>query len=280
MRRPDIRTIRRAVVGRAIAPISAVSRTVVVIHRTRSIPRVRRTIGISPSAPDGVIVISAARAPIPSPPAPSPWAVINEQSADSDANSKSDQRSGNHTARGTDVNHGGIVLRNVDHLRICRLDYVHRLSRGGLLHFHLIISVGAQCAGVISLRAQTLNRIGDGSLVGCERVADGAVVVDVLGHHGDDLRKIHQRDKCGIESGSLRRVSERSAGEIAVCLQPIIDVENFLWIGAGGGDLSQQSVGIERDRSQQLVQFVRSGRSLVLRAEQRDKVLRKYERDE
>src|SRR5271156_30099 len=47
IRWPVIRMIRRAVVRRAIAPIAAVSGTVVVVHRARMVPIVRRTIWIS-----------------------------------------------------------------------------------------------------------------------------------------------------------------------------------------------------------------------------------------
>jgi hypothetical protein len=195
-----------------------------------------------------VIVIGAARSPIPSPAAPSPRPVINQQRANPNANSETDQRSGNDSARGTNVNHRRIVNRNINHLWIHGLNYVNRLT-GGLLHVHLELRIRAQRAGSICLGAQSLNRVGDGRLVSGKCDADGSVIVDVLRHHGDDLREIHQRDERRIESRCLRSIGQRGAGEVGILDQPIINVENFLRIRAGGGDLSQQRIGIERHGS-------------------------------
>jgi len=165
-------------------------------------------------------------------------------------------------------------------LRIGWLDYIDRLTRG-LLHFHLILVVAAQRAGSIGLRAQTLNRSRDRRLVRRKCVADGGVVVDVLRHHGDDLGKIYQGYERWIEARRLRRVGERGAAEIGILLQPVIHVENFLRIGAGSGDLREQRIRIERDRSEQLVQFFgRGGRRRVLRTDQWREVLGKQKCDE
>jgi hypothetical protein len=143
------------------------------------------------------------------------------------------------------------------------------------LHFHLGLLIGAQRAWSISLRAQSLNRIGHGRLVRRKCHADGGVIVYVLRHHRDHLRKIHQRDERRIKSRRLRRIGERSAGKVRILYQPIINVENFLRVGASSSDLRQQGIRVQRHRSQQLIQLVSSGRSSVLRANQRDKVLRK-----
>lgn len=161
-------------------------------------------------------------------------------------------------------------------MRICRLDDVDRLTRGGLLHFYLILVVAAQRARGIGLRSQPLNRSRNRRLVRCKRIADSGVIVNVLRHHGYDLRKIYQRYERWIESGRLCGVGERGAAEIGILLQPVIHIENFLWIGAGRGDLCEKRIGIKGDWREQLVQFVGSGRSRVLRAEQWYKVLRKH----
>ncbi len=130
------------------------------------------------------------------------------------------------------------------------------------------------------MRSQALNRSGNRSLVRQKRFADRSVIVNVLRHHGYDLRKIHQRYKCGIEARRLRRVGERAAAEIGILLQPVIHIENFLRICAGRGDLRQKGIRIEGDGSEQLVQFFGSGERSVLRSDQRYKVLRKYECDQ
>lgn len=88
--------------------------------------------------------------------------------------------------------------------------------------------------------SQPLNRSSNRRLVRQKRFADGGVIVDVLRHHGYDLRKIHQRYKCWIEARRLRRVGERGPAEIGILLQPVIDVEHFLRICAGSSDLRQK----------------------------------------
>jgi hypothetical protein len=95
------------------------------------------------------------------------------------------------------------------------------------------------------------------------------------------LRKIHKRYERRIESRRLRRIGQRSAAEVGILYQPIINVENFLRVRASSGDLREQGIRIQRHRSQQLIQLVSRGRSsVVLRANQRHKVLRKYQCDE
>jgi hypothetical protein len=134
-------------------------------------------------------------------------------------------------------------------LRICGLDDVDRLTRG-LLHFHLILGVTAQRARGIGLGAQALNRSGNRCLVRQKCVADGGVIIDVLRHHGYDLGKIHQRDERWIKSRLLCCVGKRGAGEIGILQEPVINVENFLRIGAGSGDLRQKGIRIEGDWSE------------------------------
>jgi len=203
-------------------------------------------IWISPPHPHGVIVISAVRSPIPSPAAPAPWLVAGDHRSNRDSRSKSDQRCGGDVRAGRDVDNGGIVNRDIDNLRICRLDDVDRLTCG-LLHFHLILVVAAQCARSIGLSAQTLNRCGNRRLIGRKRVADRGVIVNVLRHHGYDLGKIYQRNERWIKSRRLCCVGERGAAEIGILLQPVIHIEYFLRIGAGSGDLRKQRIRIERD---------------------------------
>ena len=122
---------------------------------------------------------------------------------------------------------------------------------------------------------QALNRSGDRRLVRRKCGADGSVVVNILRHHGYDLRKIHQRHERWIESRSLRCIGERFTAEIGILQQPVIHIENFLRIGAGRGDLREQGIRIEGDWSEQLVQFVGSGKRRVLRANEWREILRK-----
>ena len=70
--------IRRTVVRWTVVPIPAVAGPVHVHHRTRPIPDTRWAIRISPSYPTAVIVVDAARSPVPSPTTPSPGLVVDQ----------------------------------------------------------------------------------------------------------------------------------------------------------------------------------------------------------
>jgi hypothetical protein len=78
---------------------------------------------------------------------------------------------------------------------------------------------------------------------------NGGIIVDVLRHHLQHLRKIYQCDKRGIESLLLRRVRQLSPVQIKVLLQPVINIKNLLRIRRSSSDLRQQRIGIKRDRS-------------------------------
>jgi hypothetical protein len=79
------------------------------------------------------------------------------------------------------------------------------------------------------------------------------VVVDVLHHHLQHGRETEQSKKRWIESMPLCGLDLSGAGEVRVLRQPVVNVENLLWIGGGRRNLSQQRIGIKRDRRQQLI---------------------------
>jgi hypothetical protein len=74
-------------------------------------------------------------------------------------------------------------------------------------------------------------------LVGHHRRANRGVVINILRHHLDDLRKPNQSYKRGVESLLLGGGGQLGNGEILVLGQPIIDVQNFLGIGGRCRDL-------------------------------------------
>ncbi len=245
--------VRRPVVRRMIVPIAAVARTAVIWHRPRAVPVVRRTIGISPSYPDRVVVISAVRTPVPPPATPSPGLVIGDQRADCDSSPKTDQRSSNHgTGARLDINDGRIILRHINYLRIRRLNYIDGLT-SLLLYFHLLLRICAQRARRIGLGAQPLNRSRDGCLICGECLSNGGVIVNVLRHHIQHGRKIYQRDKRRIESRLLRRIGQRGTCHAGIVLKPVGNIQNFLRIGGRRGDLRKKGIGIQSYRGQQLI---------------------------
>jgi hypothetical protein len=163
--------------------------------------------------------------------------MVDQQCPNSNPYSKTDQRCGGHcTGAWPDIDHRRIVLRNIHHLRIRRLNYINCLARS-LLHLHLLFRGAAQSARAISLISQALNRSRDCSLIRRECLTDGCIIVDILRHHLEHLRKIDQRDKCRIESLLLRRIRQCCARQRRILRQPVIHIQNFLRIGRSRGDL-------------------------------------------
>ena len=86
-----------------------------------------------------MIVVNAAASPIPSPAAPSPGLVVDEKSPYTNADSKADERRRHNRARAwSDIDHRGVVLRDINRLRVDGLNGIDRLS-ALLLHLNLLL---------------------------------------------------------------------------------------------------------------------------------------------
>jgi hypothetical protein len=234
-----VHRIGRPIVRRPIAPIAAVSRTTAVVHRSRVIPHIGRPIATVPTAPRPMIVVDA-MPPTPSPATPPPRLVTRDQSSDPDTNAEGNKRRCHNGARTwRSVHHRRVILRYVDNLRIGRLNNIHRLA-GDLLHLDLLLFIAAQRARGIRLRAQTLDRSSDLSLIGCHGLPNCRVVVNVLRHHLKHAREGQQSKKGRIESITLCRIGLRSARKVRIFCQPVINVEDLLRVGRGRRNLSKQ----------------------------------------
>jgi hypothetical protein len=124
---------RRPVVRRSIAPVSTISRPVIPGDWPGPVRVMGGSIAASPSSPGAAIVVNLPSSPVPTPAAPTPG-LAHQQGSDSDRNPKSDQP----RARSRRVNHGRIVLRDVHHLWIHRLNDVGWLS-GVSLNLYLLL---------------------------------------------------------------------------------------------------------------------------------------------
>jgi hypothetical protein len=153
-------------------------------------------------------------------------------------------------------------LRHVHHLRIRRLNHINGLPCR-LLHFNGLLRVGTERSRGIGLRTQPLNRVGHRALIRRKCLSNGGIIVDVLRHHLQNLRKIYQRNKGGIESLLLRGIGERGSCQSLVCCQPVVDIQNFLRIRRCRHDLRQQRIGIERNRREQLIELLRGERGVL-----------------
>jgi hypothetical protein len=119
-------------------------------------------------------------------------------------------------------------LYHIDSLRACPL------------HNNRLLRVRAQSSRGISLGAKALDGIGNRGLICRHGLANRCIVVDIVRHHLQDVRKMHQSNESRIKSLLLRGIAERIAGKPRIVGEPIIDVENFLRVRGGGCNLREQ----------------------------------------
>jgi hypothetical protein len=97
--------------------------------------------------------------------------------------------------------------------------------------------IALERADGVSLLPETLYGIHNHPLVRSERFTDRGVVVDVVGHHVEDLRKIHKRYESRIETLLLRRIGARLSDQPRVLTNPIVYIKDLLRIGRCCADL-------------------------------------------
>ncbi len=269
------RTIDRpgwTVVRWPIAPIPAKPRAVVIYHGSRAIIRARRTVAAIPTSPRAAVVVNPPASPVPSPSAPAPG-LADQKRGDPDGNAESDES----RAGPAGIHHRGIVLRQVHHLRIRRLNHINGLP-AGLLHLNLLLGTAAQRARSIGLCPQTLDGRRNLALIGRDRRPNRGIVVDVLSHHLDYLGKARQGDEGWIKTLLLGSRRQLRHAEVLVLPQPVIEIQDLLRIGRRRRNLRQQSIGIKRNRRQQLIQLLRRGHGRSLRLQVGCQALKQQEK--
>ena len=135
-----------------------------------------------------------------------------------------------------------VVLRNVDHLRIRRLD-----DDDLLLRLHHLLRVRLQVAGRLRLAPEDLHGLEHRALVGDDRLAERAGPVEVVAHHLDDVRIVQQR---------LHRVVplvvDRQLRIGLALVEIAVGLDDLQRARRRGQDDRDQVVGIERDAPDQL----------------------------
>ncbi len=139
-----------------------------------------------------------------------------------------------------------VVLRDVDHLRIGRLD-----DDGLLLDLHHLLVVGLEVARRLRLAAKGLNRLDHGALVGDDRLAEGTRPVEVGAHLLHHVGIVEQRFD--------RVVPLFVDGKLGIGL-PLVEIairlNELQRIGRRRQDDRDQIVRIKRDRAHQLGEFL------------------------
>ena len=207
-----------------------------------------------PSHEHGAVVVDAsARTPSPTPSTPAPRIVGGDQPSDSDSDPERYERH-SHRNGGAHVDYRGVVHWHIHHLRIRWLNHVRGRARC-LLHLHILLLVGLQVSGAIGLAPQTLDGRGDRPRISRKCLSDCGIVINIVGHHRNDPGEGAQRQECRIEALFLRGIGERWTGQAGIRGKPVVEVQDLLRIGRRGCDLSQQRVGIQSHRREQLVEL-------------------------
>src|SRR3954471_21502492 len=137
--------------------------------------------------------------------------IVVERGADGDAGGEADQPRGHGCVvvafllhdhcRGLGVDDRGVVLRDVDHLRVGRLDHDHLLSGRRRLGLHLLLRRRLQRAGGAGLGAQALDAVEHGGTIGGEGRTHFRRPVRFPGHPLHDVGEKDERGEAGLEAG-------------------------------------------------------------------------------
>jgi hypothetical protein len=100
----------------------------------------------------------------------------------------------------------------------------------------------------VGFGSQALDSIKHLFLICQKRIADSLRPVELFAHHGEHLRKIHQRFYARVPVLFLKSGSERVTLKTGVLSCPAFGQRDFQGIGRSHQDLRYQRVRVQRDR--------------------------------
>ncbi len=152
-----------------------------------------------------------------------------------------------------------IVLRRVDDIGIGGLN-VNGLLVGILrilLDGDVLLRVTLQSAVGLGRCAHGLNGVHDIGLLGQEGIAQSPGPADVASQQSHYIRKRDQSLNAGIPVLLLGGFDKFLTTQVSRLPHPLLGLDDFKRIGSGCQHLAEQGVGIQRDRGNQVVQFLR-----------------------
>ena len=150
------------------------------------------------------------------------------------------------------VDHGRVVGRDVDRLRLRRFDDdVLRFAA-----YHLLL-VRLQVAVVLRQLPQALDRRHDVILLGEEGVAEFLGPVELFVHHFKHVGEGDQRLDADVPAFALDLLDGGVAVQLRVGLGPARRLHDFERVRGSHQNLGEQRIGVEGDRRQQGVEFLR-----------------------
>jgi hypothetical protein len=195
--------------------------------------------------------------PIKSPDRPAP--AKSKERADTESNAERNVRARDAPPRiesrperdGIPKDQFGIILRDVDNLRIRRLnDYVAALVGHGLLR------CAFQISGFLRLTAHELNRVGNIRRLVQIGIAQSGRPGEVLIHIREHGRELRQGLDARVPILFVNFGGELRALRIGVFLKESLSFDNLRGLGGAGENLRDKSIGVQRDRSDQVLQLL------------------------
>jgi len=189
-----------------------------------------------------------------------PTAPAREKAADEKARSKAESESksrrvpqiGVRAPRRRTVDIFGLVNRDVDHLRIGRLD-LDRVLAAFSVHGNHLLRRRLQPSVRLSSRAHCLHRTHHIGLLAKERVPKVGSPSDIVAEQIQRIRKCHQRLDARVPILLLGCVQQLRTLKIAVALKPLLRLRDLQRIGAGSQYLAEQWIGIQGHWREQVI---------------------------
>ena len=165
-----------------------------------------------------------------------------------------------HRGRRRGVDGLRVVLRNVDDLRVGRLDHDHLLAARRGPGLDLLLRRGLELPGILRLDSQPLDAGEDRRAIGGERLAEPGRPVQISRHRVHDLRKEDEGHEARLEARLRRRILKLAAFQ-RLAGEPFAERRHLAGIGGTEKHLREQLIRIEGDGREQAVERVgRRGR--------------------
>jgi hypothetical protein len=150
-----------------------------------------------------------------------------------------------------------VVLRDVDDLRVGRLDHDHLLAGRRRGRLDLLLRAGLERTFGVRILPQALDAVEHRRAIRRERRAEARGPVQLLGHELHDGRKQRHRDEVRFEALDGRRILQLGALQRSVRSEPRVQRDDLGRLGGTEEHLRQQLIRIQRDGSEQAVEISR-----------------------
>jgi hypothetical protein len=154
------------------------------------------------------------------------------------------------------INHGWIVGRHIDDLRIRLFDDDRALAFDDL-GFYLLLLVRFQIASPLGLLTHTLHSVHHIALLRQKGVAEVSRPLDIVSQALDQIGQGGQGLNAGVPRLLGHSIGERFVLQARILCKPLLKLDNLERIRGSGKSLGQHRVGKERNRRYESVKLIR-----------------------